>query len=69
MKLQAKGLWEVPHPWMNLLVPKSKIFEFTHGTFGDILADNSHGPILIYPVNKSKYFNQNDSVKCSCQCS
>ncbi|CAN1824116.1 Cytokinin dehydrogenase 5 [Linum perenne] len=23
LKLRAKGLWEVPHPWLNLFVPKS----------------------------------------------
>ncbi|KAJ1430031.1 FAD-linked oxidase-like, C-terminal [Sesbania bispinosa] len=27
-KLRAKGLWEVPHPWLNLLVPSSKIHDF-----------------------------------------
>nr|GEW87197.1 cytokinin dehydrogenase 1-like [Tanacetum cinerariifolium] len=25
LKLQEKGLWDVPHPWLNLLVHKSKI--------------------------------------------
>ncbi|XP_065856181.1 cytokinin dehydrogenase 1 [Euphorbia lathyris] len=53
-KLRAKGLWEVPHPWINLLVPKGKMFEFAQEVFGNILTDNSNGPILIYPVNKSK---------------
>ncbi|KAF2308149.1 hypothetical protein GH714_035851 [Hevea brasiliensis] len=28
IKLRAKGLWEVSHPWLNLLVPKSKVSEF-----------------------------------------
>lgn len=55
MKLRAKGLWEVQHPWLNLLVPKSKIFEFAKEVFGNILKNNNNGPILIYPVNKSKY--------------
>jgi cytokinin dehydrogenase len=54
-KLQAKGLWEIPHPWLNLLVPKSRISEFAEEVFGNILADTSNGPILIYPVNQSKY--------------
>ena len=54
VKLRAKGLWEVPHPWLNLLIPKSKINDFADEVFGNILTDTSNGPILIYPVNKSK---------------
>lgn len=57
MKLQEKGLWDVPHPWLNLLIPKSRIHDFAQEVFGKILTDTSHGPILIYPVNKSKYGN------------
>ncbi|XP_019162582.1 PREDICTED: cytokinin dehydrogenase 1-like [Ipomoea nil] len=57
MKLREKGLWEVPHPWLNLLIPKSKIHEFATEVFGNILTDTSHGPILIYPLNKSKWKN------------
>lgn len=54
VKLRSKGLWEVPHPWLNLLIPKSKIYYFAEEVFGRILTDTSNGPILIYPVNKSK---------------
>ncbi|GKE36266.1 cytokinin dehydrogenase 1-like protein [Tanacetum coccineum] len=28
LKLREKGLWNVPHPWLNLLVPKSKIHSY-----------------------------------------
>ncbi|XP_031101532.1 cytokinin dehydrogenase 1-like [Ipomoea triloba] len=55
MKLREKGLWEVPHPWLNLLIPKSKIHVFAKEVFGNILSDTSNGPILIYPVDKSKW--------------
>lgn len=54
IKLRTKGLWEVPHPWMNLLIPKSKIHDFADEIFGNILTDNINGPILMYPVNKTK---------------
>lgn len=54
VKLRAQGLWEVPHPWLNLLIPKSNITYFSQEVFGNILKD-SNGPILIYPVNQSKY--------------
>ena len=54
IKLRSKGLWDVPHPWLNLLIPKSNIHKFAEQVFGNILKDTSNGPILIYPVNKSK---------------
>ncbi|XP_060183942.1 cytokinin dehydrogenase 1 isoform X1 [Lycium barbarum] len=62
MKLQEKGLWDVPHPWLNLLIPKSKIHYFAQEVFGKILTDTSHGPILIYPVNKSKWIKGTSMV-------
>lgn len=54
VKLRSKGLWEVPHPWLNLFIPKSKIHTFAEEVFGNILTQTSNGPVLIYPVNKSK---------------
>lgn len=54
LKLRSKGLWEVPHPWLNLLVPKSRISDFDNGVFKGILGNKTSGPILIYPMNKDK---------------
>lgn len=62
IKLRAKGLWEVPHPWLNLLIPKSRIHDFAKEVFGNILRDTGNGPILIYPVNKSKWNNRTSLV-------
>lgn len=62
MKLRSKGLWEVPHPWLNLFIPRSKIHNFAAQVFGKILTDSSNGPILIYPVNKSKWDNRTSAV-------
>lgn len=56
-KLRAKGLWEVHHPWLNLFVPKSKILGFNEEVFGNILSNATNGPIIIFPVNTSKYFS------------
>ncbi|KAG6640967.1 hypothetical protein CIPAW_09G040900 [Carya illinoinensis] len=61
-KLRAKGLWEVPHPWLNLLVPKSRISVFAEEIFGNILTHTSNGPIIIYPVNQSKWNNKTSLV-------
>ncbi|KAJ9543851.1 hypothetical protein OSB04_023558 [Centaurea solstitialis] len=62
LKLQEKGLWDVPHPWLNLLVPKSKIHKFATQVFGNILTDTSNGPILIYPVDKSRWNTKTSMV-------
>ncbi|KAJ7976724.1 Cytokinin dehydrogenase [Quillaja saponaria] len=55
MKLRAKSLWEVPHPWLNFLIPKSSIHDFAEQVFGNILTDTNNGPVIIYPVNQSKW--------------
>ncbi|CAA2986962.1 cytokinin dehydrogenase 1-like [Olea europaea subsp. europaea] len=62
LKLQEKGLWEVPHPWLNLLIPRSSVHLFAQEVFGNILSDTSNGPVLIYPVNKSRWKNGTSMV-------
>lgn len=62
MKLREIGLWEVPHPWLNLLIPKSRIHVFAQEVFGNILTDTSNGPVLIYPVNKLRWNNETSMV-------
>ncbi|KAG6411055.1 hypothetical protein SASPL_129129 [Salvia splendens] len=57
MKLRENDLWDVPHPWLNLLVPKSSIHGFAEEVFHNIVKDTSNGPVLIYPVNKSRWKN------------
>ncbi|KAG9455674.1 hypothetical protein H6P81_000182 [Aristolochia fimbriata] len=58
LKLRAEGLWDVPHPWLNLFVPKSKIHDFDAGVFRRILRHNSStstGPVLVYPMKLNKW--------------
>ncbi|PON48726.1 Cytokinin oxidase [Trema orientale] len=57
LKLRKLGLWEVPHPWMNLFVPKSRISDFDSGVFKDIFLKNKvpAGLIIIYPMNRNKW--------------
>lgn len=62
LKLRPKGLWDIPHPWLNLLVPQSKIRTFAQEAFGNILTDTNNGPVIIYPVNKSKWNNRTSLV-------
>ncbi|GAV60399.1 FAD_binding_4 domain-containing protein/Cytokin-bind domain-containing protein [Cephalotus follicularis] len=62
LKLRSKGLWDVPHPWLNLFVPKSRIADFDKGVFKGILSNKTSGPILIYPMNKNKWDNRSSVV-------
>jgi cytokinin dehydrogenase len=55
-KLRETGGWEVPHPWLNMFVPESRILDFDAGVIKGILNNNSvSGIILLYPMNRNKY--------------
>ncbi|MQL72400.1 hypothetical protein Taro_004730 [Colocasia esculenta] len=62
VKLRSKGLWDIPHPWLNLLIPQTRIQDFAKEVFGNILTDSNNGPILLYPVNRSKWDNRTSAV-------
>ncbi|KAJ4888946.1 Cytokinin dehydrogenase 2 [Raphanus sativus] len=59
-KLRSLGLWEVPHPWLNLYVPKSQILDFHNGVVkGILLKQNStSGVSLFYSTNRNKWDNR-----------
>ncbi|XP_028751575.1 cytokinin dehydrogenase 3 [Neltuma alba] len=64
LKLQSQGLWDVPHPWLNMFIPKSRIHDFDSGVFKDIIFKRNitNGPVLVYPMNRSKW---NDKMSAS----
>ncbi|KAF8705743.1 hypothetical protein HU200_030945 [Digitaria exilis] len=54
--LDKIGLWRVPHPWLNMFVPGSRIADFDRGVFKGILQGaDIVGPLIVYPVNKAKW--------------
>ncbi|CAL9067132.1 unnamed protein product [Musa banksii] len=57
IKLRPMGLWDVPHPWLNLFVPKSRMRDFETGIFRGILIENNTpmATVLISPMNRSKW--------------
>ncbi|XP_072963251.1 cytokinin dehydrogenase 3-like isoform X1 [Typha angustifolia] len=61
MSLRRRGLWEVPHPWLNMFVPKSGINQIRDLVMDNISADDFEGPILIYPFLRDKW-DTNTSV-------
>ncbi|KAF2302705.1 hypothetical protein GH714_001290 [Hevea brasiliensis] len=64
LKLQSQGLWDVPHPWLNLFLPKSRISDFNSGVFRDIVLKRNitTGPVLIYPMNRNKWDDRTSAV-------
>ncbi|XP_065850138.1 cytokinin dehydrogenase 3-like [Euphorbia lathyris] len=63
-KLQSQGLWDVPHPWLNIFLPKSHISDFNSGVFRDIILKRNitTGPVLVYPMNKKKWDDRSSAV-------
>lgn len=54
--LRSAGVWEVPHPWLNLFIPRSRILDFDAAVFKGLLKDaNPAGVILMYPMNKGRW--------------
>lgn len=52
---RATGMWDAPHPWLNLFVPKSQIARFDNMIFKGILKNGVGGPMLLYPLNRNKW--------------
>ncbi|XBI26025.1 hypothetical protein VPH35_050830 [Triticum aestivum] len=65
LKLRAVGLWDVPHPWLNLFLPRSRVLDFAAGVFHDILrrgATGAMGPVLVYPMNRNRWDSETSAV-------
>lgn len=52
---KANGIWDSPHPWLNLFVSKSDIVDFDRTVFKSMLKNGIGGPMLIYPLLRSKW--------------
>ncbi|CAN4094490.1 unnamed protein product [Withania somnifera] len=64
LELKSKGMWDVPHPWLNLFVPKSSIMHFNAAVFVDIILglNKVAGPILVYPTCRKKWNDRMSAV-------
>ncbi|KAB2049995.1 hypothetical protein ES319_A13G214700v1 [Gossypium barbadense] len=64
LKLKSQGLWDVPHPWLNLFIPKSQISDFNNGVFRGIVLERNitTGPVLVYPMNRQKWDDRMSAV-------
>ncbi|GMY29062.1 cytokinin dehydrogenase 7 [Fagus crenata] len=52
---KANGIWDAPHPWLNLFVSKSDIADFDRTVFKNILKAGVGGPMLVYPLLRSMW--------------
>ncbi|XP_047336152.1 cytokinin dehydrogenase 3-like [Impatiens glandulifera] len=62
--LQSLGLWDVPHPWLNMFIPKSRILDFNQEVFVNIIhkQNRSTGPLLAYPTRRNKWDERMSAV-------
>ncbi|CAO2169325.1 unnamed protein product [Urochloa humidicola] len=58
---RRNGSWDAPHPWLNLFVSARDIADFDRTVIKGMLADGIDGPMLVYPMLKSKW-DPNTSV-------
>ncbi|XP_072957671.1 cytokinin dehydrogenase 3-like [Typha angustifolia] len=62
LSLRRIDLWDVPHPWLNMFVPKSGIEEFKDLLMANISPDDFEGLILIYPLLSDKWDTNTSAV-------
>lgn len=53
-KARASGTWETPHPWLNLFISAGDIVDFDRHVFKRILRRGIGGPMLVYPMRRSR---------------
>ena len=54
--LRQIGVWDFPHPWVNLFVPAANAQTFIGETLDNLTVDDvGQGPILIYPFNRELF--------------
>ncbi|GFZ15579.1 cytokinin oxidase 7 [Actinidia rufa] len=59
---KLNGIWDAPHPWLNLFVSGRNIADFDHTVFKNILKHGVGGPMLVYPMLRSKWDDRNSIV-------
>ncbi|PKU76914.1 cytokinin dehydrogenase 3-like [Dendrobium catenatum] len=55
LELSKEGLWNVPHPWLNVFLPRSQIKRFKDLLLETIADTYTSGPIIIYPIFRNKW--------------
>ena len=65
--LRQIGVWDLPHPWVNLFVPAANAQTLIGETLATLTVDDvGQGPILIYPFNRKLFRTPFFRVPNSC---
>ncbi|KAK4490918.1 hypothetical protein RD792_001637 [Penstemon davidsonii] len=59
---KANGIWDAPHPWLNMFVSQKDIANFDRVIFKNILKYGVGGPMLVYPLLRSKWDDRKSVV-------
>ncbi|VAH49763.1 unnamed protein product [Triticum turgidum subsp. durum] len=60
--LRSQGLWDVPHPWLNMFVPKHGVAQLKDLLMDTVLAGYFQGAILVYPLLTDKWDRNTSAV-------
>uniref|UniRef100_A0ACD5V5X6 Uncharacterized protein n=1 Tax=Avena sativa TaxID=4498 RepID=A0ACD5V5X6_AVESA len=60
--LRRQGLWDVPHPWLNMFVPKHGIARLKDLLMDTVLAGHFDGAVLVYPLLTDKWDRNTSAV-------
>ncbi|GJN02305.1 hypothetical protein PR202_ga19642 [Eleusine coracana subsp. coracana] len=60
--LRSRGLWDVPHPWLNVFVPKHGVERFKDLLMDTISPGEFEGPILVYPLLTDRWSGNTSAV-------
>jgi cytokinin dehydrogenase len=53
--LRSRGLWDVPHPWLNVFVPRRAAAAFKDLLMGTVARSEFEGPVLVYPLLTDRF--------------
>ncbi|KAL6651061.1 hypothetical protein ACP70R_009986 [Stipagrostis hirtigluma subsp. patula] len=60
--LRGRGLWDVPHPWLNVFVPSHGVARFKDLLMDAISPGEFEGPILVYPLLTDRWDRNTSAV-------
>lgn len=59
---RENGIWDAPHPWLNMFVSKRDVADFDRVVFKGMLKEGVGGPMLVYPLLRSKWDDRTSVV-------
>ncbi|CAN6228911.1 unnamed protein product [Urochloa humidicola] len=60
--LRSRGLWDMPHPWLNVFVPRHGAAAFKDLLMGIVTQGEFEGPVLIYPLLTDRWDGNTSAV-------